>query len=86
MGLKGNAMNGKIVNPEQPLRSTLERLIAEAKADISKSGFGGTSNEMADSASLRVIARVGLRLIKEQQDRNKLLERIAVAVEKGFWS
>lgn len=79
-------MNVRVITPEHPTRLALKRLIGEAQADISKSGFGGSSGEMADSASLRVIARIGLRMLKEQQDRNKLLERIAAAVEKGFWS
>lgn len=78
-------MNKKIITSEQPTRLALERLIGEAQEDITKSGYGGNSAEIADSASLRVIARIGLRMIKEQQDQNKLLERIAVSVEKGIW-
>lgn len=79
-------MNKKIITPEQPTRTAVERLITEAQNDISESIYEGSSGEMADSASLRVIARIGLRMLKEQQDRNKLLERIAAAVEKGCWS
>lgn len=79
-------MTEKIITAKQITRSTLNRLIAEAQEDITECGYGGNLAQIADSASFRVIARIGLRMIKEQQDRNKLLEKIAAAAEKGFWS
>lgn len=79
-------MSEKIITPQQPTRTVLERLTKEALQDVAKDGHSRTATEFIDSASLQVIARIGLRMLKEQQDRNKLLERIAVALEKGIWS